>query len=207
MEDYRTEERADTISDKIVELLYAGVVSESKGLFYILEALRIVRQQGYKVTLNVAGKAFDRERWRIKRNYPDLSINMLGLLPFDRLKEYYQKCDIGVIASLQEQASYVAIEMAMFGLPIITTAVDGLDEMFEDNVNALKVNTRFSDASGLTVDVPMLADKIINLVNDKDKRLSLGRNARTLYENKWSLEKMIHSTVSIYNQIISSNRR
>lgn len=201
MEDYRTEERAGITSDKIVELLYVGVVSESKGLFYILDALRIVLQRGYKVTLNVAGKVFDRELWRIERNYPDLSVNMPGLLSFDKLKEYYQKCDIGVIASLQEQASYAAIEMAMFGLPIITTAVDGLDEMFEDNVNALKVNTSFSKANGLTVDVPMLADKIINLLNDKDKRLSLGRNARTLYENKWSLEKMIHSTVLIYKQI------
>lgn len=45
--------------------------------------------------------------------------------------------------SLQEQHSYAAIEMAMFGMPMIITAVDGLDEMFVDEISCLKVNTLF----------------------------------------------------------------
>lgn len=52
----------------------------------------------------------------------------------------YSICDIGLMVSLQEQHSYATIEMVMFGMPMIITAVDGLDEMFVDEVSSLKVN-------------------------------------------------------------------
>ncbi|WP_289415493.1 glycosyltransferase family 4 protein, partial [Bacteroides acidifaciens] len=124
------------------------------------------------------------------------------LLPFDKLKEVYQNSDIGVIASLQEQASYVALEMSMFGLAVITTAVDGLDEMFTDGVTALKVGVTFSAEDGLKVDVKMLEDKLIELIEDKKKRHRLGYNARRMYLEKLTLEQMTERTVSIYRQLI-----
>lgn len=52
----------------------------------------------------------------------------------------YSICDIGLIMSLQEQRSYATIEMVMFGMSMIITVVDGLDEMFVDEISCLKVN-------------------------------------------------------------------
>lgn len=204
MNDYQDTKTVEKNSDKIIELIYVGILTESKGLFYILDAMRMVQQRGYKLTLNIAGKAQKKQLQRITDEYSDLKLNILGCIPFDKLKEYYQQSDIGVIASLQEQASYVAIEMSMFGLPIITTAVDGLDETFENEVNALKVDAIFSSIKGLKVDVPMLANRIIELIENKDKRFNLGRNARSLYENKLSLNMMMERTVSVYNKLIEN---
>lgn len=204
MNDYRDTKPIEEISNKVIELLYVGILTDSKGLFYILDAIRIVQQRGYKLRLNIAGKTLKKQCQRITDEYADLELNILGCISFDKLKEYYQQSDIGVIASLQEQASYVAIEMSMFGLPVITTAVDGLDETFENEVNALKVNANFSRIKGLTVDVPMLSNCIIELIEDENKRLTLGKNARTLYENKLSLDTMMQRTISVYNQLIEN---
>ena len=200
--DYREENgRTENTTNPVFQLLYVGVLPTSKGLRYILYAMRTVQQKGYKVSLTVAGKVSPVQATKIKTENKDLSLDILGSVPFGVLKDYYARSDTGIIASLQEQSSYVAIEMAMSGLPVITTAVDGLDEMFTDNVNALKVNTTFSKVSGLSVDTGEMSEKIITLIEDKMLRMQLGRNARQLYENELTLERMMKQTVKVYKEM------
>lgn len=186
---------------EVFHLLYVGVLIKSKGLDYILEAMRKVKQKGYAVSLTVVGKANPADIVRIKNTNKDLTLNILGRIPFCELINYYGISDAGVIASLQEQSSYVAIEMAMFGLPVITTAVDGLDEIFTDNVNVLKVGTHFSKIRGLTVDTNQMADKIIMLIRDRELRERLGKNVRDLYEKELSLRRMTCETVGVYQEL------
>lgn len=200
MEDYRAGNRIAK-NNSAIEFIYVGFLSESKGIFYILDAMRKVQEKGYNVKLHIAGQGNMEQIKKIKTEYSDVDFNLLGCIPFDELKKYYQQSDIGIIASLQEQASYVAIEMAMFGLPIITTAVDGLDETFTNELNALKVNTLFSEKEGLIVDVEKMTVIMIELICNKKKRLQLGRNARKLFKNKLTLSVMTNSTLSLYNKV------
>lgn len=203
MHDYQSDLVTTTIKKESdpVQLIYVGVLTDSKGLFYILKAMHKVQRKGYNLSLTIAGKYTSYQYNKIKNEYSDLVLNITGRVPFEKLKILYQESDIGIIASLQEQASYVAIEMAMFGLPVITTAVDGLDETFTDQINALKIETKFSAITGLSVDVDKMADAIITLIDDKKKRKQLGFNARKLYEEKLSLKDMIFQTVSVYKKV------
>lgn len=183
-----------------LEFIYVGVLSESKGIFYILDAIREIKKRGYTIRLNLAGKGSQAIVNRVKHEYSDLDLNLLGNIPFNELKMYYTRSDVGIIASLQEQASYVAVEMAMFGLPIITTAVDGLDETFTDELNALKVNTHFSMLKGLTIDVGMLTNRMIELIINEDKRKKIKNESRILYENKLRAKQMLVKTVAAYQK-------
>ena len=198
---------SDNDNSKEFRLLYVGVLTESKGLNYILKAMRKVKQQGYHLSLTIAGKTTPMFSEKLKNENRDLSLHILGRIPFDELKKYYLESDTGIIASLQEQSSYVAIEMAMFGLPVITTAVDGLDEIFSDNLNALKVNTRFSNVFGLSVDVDMMAEKIITLIENKELRTKLSKNIRTLYEKELTLQRMMQQTISVYQKLIENTEQ
>ncbi|MEY8685303.1 glycosyltransferase family 4 protein [Bacteroides sp. AN502(2024)] len=203
MDDFYEKRTVGRKKDKLIRLVYAGALSPSKGLQFILEALRGMKQRGYdNIQLQIAGGGHPRFVSSLASQYRDLDIRFLGLLPFDKLKEVYRNSDIGVIASLQEQASYVALEMAMFGLAVVTTAVDGLDEMFTDGVTALKVGVTFSVEGGLKVDVKMLEDKLIELIDNKKKRQRLRNNARQMYLKKLTLEQMTERTVSIYRQLL-----
>ncbi|MDR0505278.1 MAG: glycosyltransferase family 4 protein [Dysgonamonadaceae bacterium] len=193
-----SKKRSDTF-----QCLFVGTLSEGKGIFYILKALRKVQAQGFSVCLNMAGMCNSSVRKQIKEEYGDLQVNVLGRIPFEELQSLYRESDIGIIASLQEQCSYAAIEMAMFGLPVIATAVDGLDEIFTDGVNALKVNTRFSKVFGLSVDTDMLADKIIALIENDRLREQLGINVRKLYLEKFTLERMAQQTIHVYKETIN----
>ncbi|MDL2223481.1 glycosyltransferase family 4 protein [Bacteroidales bacterium OttesenSCG-928-M11] len=197
----KQERKEEKKKDRVFNCLYVGVLSKSKGIHFILEALRKVSVKGYQVNINVAGAYSIKTKNDIEINYPDVSINMLGRIPFETLKEYYYSSDMGLIASLQEQCSYVAIEMAMFGLPIITTAIDGLDDMFTDGMNALKVNTLFSKVFGLRVDTDMYAEKIISLIENETLRIELGNNARKLYKEKFTSEQMVRETIKVYKEL------
>lgn len=189
------------------ECLYVGVVSESKGLKFILKALNRVKDMGYDTTLYVAGTCLPGQEQRFRSQFPNLKLKFLGCIPFEELKMLYQKCDVGLIASLQEQASYVAVEMAMFGLPVVTTAVDGLDELFTDEVNALKVNTLFSPVLGLSVDVDMMANQIVRLINEPNLAASLSKNVRQLYESSLKLDTMIERIVDVYKHLDSTEKK
>jgi len=183
--------------------LYVGIITPSKGLTYILEAMRKIQQQGYDASLVVVGKGSKLYMEQIKSSYPDVEVHFTGSIPFEELKDYYRTCDAGVIASLQEQCSYVAIEMAMFGLPVITTAVDGLDEMFIHKENALKVSTRFSKVYGLSVDTEELAERMKQLMDEDGLRKKLAVNVRKRYEECFGLEDMMERTMNIYNNLIN----
>ena len=89
----------------------------------------------------------------------------------------------------------------MFGLPVVTTAVDGLDEIFTDNDNALKTPLQFSPIFGLSVDIEVMANKIKLLIEDTKLRKKLSDRARILYKEKLSLHLMIEQTVEIYKQL------
>ncbi len=185
-----------------LHLLYVGIVSPSKGLKYILEAISIVQKQGYNVKLSVAGKCNEVYQQELIGKHKGLNVDFLGLIPFEELLALYQSCDAGIIASMQEQCSYVAIEMMMMGMPIITTAVDGLDEMFTDELNALKVPLLFSPVFGLSVDTYRMAEQIIRLGQAEELRAKLAKNTREEYLKKYQQDMMIQQMLSVYQEVI-----
>lgn len=187
--------------DENFNFLFVATVNESKGIFYILEALQLVQEKGYKVSLVIAGKYPPGFKTRIEQEYPTLHTTILGLVGVKELKKLYATNDIGLIGSLQEQASYTGVEMSMFAMPIVTTNVDGLDEMFTDGVNALKVETKFSSVFGLSVDVEMMANQIIRLMEASELRKRIGLNARKLYEEKLTATLMVKRTVEVYKSL------
>lgn len=62
-----------------------------------------------------------------------------GFISKKELKEWYRIVDIGIIPSYYEQCPYVAIEMMMYGLPIVVSDANGLRDMFTDKENAVVV--------------------------------------------------------------------
>lgn len=203
MDDYYTEnDGRRELQRKGRRLLYVGGLSESKGIFTILNAMNSLHELGKPFELVAAGSVDSKTRNFIETKYSHLNIQLPGRVDFETLRGYYKWADIGCIASLQEQCSYVAIEMAMFGLPIITTAVDGLDEMFVDGVSALKVKTLFQRYIGLRVDEDQLLQTLIRLSENTSLHASLSIGARKRYQTFFTQDRMIEQTTNVYKELI-----
>lgn len=178
------------------KILFVGSSHQSKGLSFVLSALKKVKRKGYEFEVVVAGNTNKQKDFLQK--FPDLSLTFLGNLQYEELCTQYEEANIGVIASLQEQCSYAAIEMMMHGLPIVSTAVDGLGEMFTHNENALTVSL-IDD--GTQVNVEQMSIHFIRLLNDYALRERLGKGARVRYIQQFRLEQMQERTLAIYKDL------
>jgi len=185
-----------------VKCLFVGNSHDSKGLKYILESLSLL-VTNYEISLYVAGKVGNKLSDTIQDTYPLLDIHFLGNIPFYQLCDYYMDSDIGIIASVQEQCSYVAIEMMMFGLPIITTDVDGLHEMFTSKENSIMIPLVFDATQGLKPDVKMMATALETLMTNHRLRKHIGLAARHQFNIRYSQRQMINSIKYIYSSLIN----
>jgi glycosyltransferase involved in cell wall biosynthesis len=149
----------------------------------------------------MAGIVSTTDRNKIVTNYNHLNIEILGQISFEYLQKLYSTCTMGIVPSLHEQCSYVAIEMAMFGVPMIVSDVDALSEMFEHEKTALFTPLVFDTDFGLNADNDKFVENIIRLIEDKDLRNNLSHNVQQLYREKFTLDRMIAETVEVYKKL------
>lgn len=189
-----------TENDNPTHLLYVGNVTENKGFQFVLEALRKVSDIGYNYVLLVAGSVDDKIKEQIEQEYKNLNIKLLGHVDYSRLQELYKSADIGLISSLFEQCSYVALEMMMHGLPVVYSGIEELREVFGYNDN-MNVPVKFTIYSGLGLDVDLFADKIMKLMDSQDLRREVGLIERKRFNESFTQDQMIQETIDVYNKL------
>ncbi len=204
IEDATAQFRRNTSDKKMLRLLFVGTIIHSKGIEFILQAMILLKKKGIDVELRIVGGGMPYYIEMLRAKYKELRVNFLGLLDFNQLTHQYKQCDIGVMVSLQEQCSYAAIEMAMFGMPMVITSVDGLDEMFSDGNDCMKVSTIF-DKDGLRVDIKELAEKIELLICSTDLRQKLSDGSRIKYLKCYGIKKMVRLVQNKYKLLIKIN--
>ena len=73
------------------------------------------------------------------------------------------------------------LEAMGYGLPVIATAVQGVDEMIRDGENGIIIPLDDPEA---------VSDAILRLLNDPDERRRLGKAAQETIEKEYTLENM-----------------
>lgn len=184
----------------VIKCVFIGNSQKSKGLSFVLTAMQGVMIQ-LPTSLTIVGAIPKDTITEIMNQYPFLDLHFTGQISSEQLQQLYNNSDIGLIASLQEQCSYVAIEMMRSGLPVITTNVDGLDEMFIDDYNGIKIPVTYSSKRGLSVNTLAMTNAILRLGRDKCLRTQMSTNAYTHYLNNYSLEKMIPHIKDLYTSL------
>ncbi len=186
------------------KVLFVGSAHQSKGLSFVIKAIDQLQKCGYPVELIIAGRVRPQHKAQWQEEFPNLHLDFKGNLPYEELCVLYREADIGVIASLQEQCSYAAIEMMMHALPIVSTAVDGLGEMFTHEQDALLTDVDVNEDGMLTFDVNQLTTHLIRLLHDRNLRQRIGLAARQRYLQQFSMAAMYRQTLQVYHQILKS---
>ena len=188
-------------SEKVPVILFAGRLDKIKGLEYVLQAFRIVLNTHPDCHLCIAGNgSYDTYLKECEDIW--MNITFTGRLEKSKLYDFYSIAHIGVMPSLHEQCSYVAIEMMMHGVPLIASTSTGLCEMVEDGVSGLHMPVmEYPDR--IEMDTELLAEKMLYLLQHPAERKRMGANARKgyeqLYSSKVMREKMLSSYISLYD--------
>ncbi len=182
-------------------LLFVGRIEYRKGLLYALRAFKRVINMHYNCHFIIVGEG---NHNLFLKECEDIwtYVTWTGSLSYNKLNELYSIADIGILPSLAEQCSYVAIEMMMHGLPIIVSTSTGLNEMVIDNYNGLHVPVK-ENIDIVDIDIDVFADKIEYLVKKPYERKRMGFNSRKRYEELYTSDMMGNKMIELYQSIIN----
>ena len=173
--------RSDRLGTPI-EICCVGSISDRKGQPFIVEAVsRLSGEERARIHFTLLGdgdKRLELERICAERNL-NSSITFAGVK--SNVDEYLQNSDIFILPSTDEGLPMAIIEGMRAGLPIISTPVGGIPEMLKDGYNGVMMQPN--------------ADALFDILKNIESYdwLSMGRNARTLFEEKFSGQKMAES--------------
>ena len=178
--------------------LFAGRLDEGKGLTFAIQAFRKVHNRNNCHFIIAGNGVFDLFMKECEGIW--MYVTWTGMINKECLYDLYSIADIGILPSLSEQCNYVAIEMMMHGLPIVTSAAPGLAEMTEDGISSLQVPvTEYPDK--VEIDTDLLAEKMLYLLQNPDERQRLGSNARKRYEEVYTMDVFRKNMIAFYQSI------
>lgn len=186
--------------DEII-ILYVGRIDETKGCEKLVQAMDgIIRKYG-NVRLVLAGGGNYGECLKFV-GLNCAKITFAGHLPSEKLTQLYHIADIGVIPSLWEQCSYVAIEMMAHGLPVAYSGVPGLRELFIERENGIRIPFyRDESKYKLSVNSKDVEDVLNELISNSDLMVKCGKQARKTWQEKFTGMAMGQQMLELYQRL------
>lgn len=132
----------DSNGSRACSLLFLSRVIETKGIFEMLDAFRIVKEQVCNCSLVVAGDGPDLEELKSKRiMIGDGSIIFTGFLQGSAKAEAFSSAAIYILPSYSEGMPNSVLEAMRMGLPIVCSNTGGLmDIINEKNGKLISIN-------------------------------------------------------------------
>lgn len=161
-----------------------------KGVDVLIRALARVRDDGhlFRAALIGKGQLLDAHRELVRELGLADRVALPGRVP--AVGAYLRHADIFSLPSLAEgSGSMSALEALQYGVPVVSSAVDGMTEDLTDHVDGLLVETG---------SVEDLARGLTELITDPALRQRLGRAGTELYERRFSADAATTALLDFY---------
>ncbi|MDD4334175.1 MAG: glycosyltransferase family 4 protein [Desulfotomaculaceae bacterium] len=150
-------------------LIFVGRLGLEKNIPFIFESFKVVKSRINNVVLVIVGGGPEEEELKDIAVDLDLSDSIVftGTLSPRDVINCYAGSNVFVFSSVSETQGIVIAEAKAAGLPVVAIRANGAAEMVEDGIDGY-----LTDQS--TVE---FAEKIIDLLNNDEHRLKMGKNA------------------------------
>lgn len=161
----------------------------AKGLNYLLEAVKILKEQNIACRLVIIGEGTLRPQLeqQIKELHLERHVILAGRL--NQASRYLSAGDIAVMSSVKEGLPYFPLEAMAAKMPVVATNVGGLPEIIDDGITGYIVPAKNPIA---------LAKKISLLASNPQLRQQMGEAGYARAKEKFSKEEMIEKTFATY---------
>ena len=176
------------------KILFAGRLEYEKGLPYLLRAV---------ADLHISNQLIVAGDGSLKQNYIKMAqdlglsdnVKFLDWLSASALEKLYSDCTISVMPSIMpEPFGKVGVESMANGRPVIAFDVGGIPDWLIDGFNGYLVPSR---------NIPLLSQKIGNLLSDQEVLNKFGNNGRKYVEEKYSTNIHIQGLLRIFSSVIN----
>jgi len=173
-------------------LLYVGRLSEEKGLFTLLEALKKLPE---KIPLKIVGtgELLENLLQYINQNGLQKQVSLLGFKQGEELRNLIRDCRLLVVPSISyENCPLSLLEAMALGKPVLASRIGGIPELIETDSN-LQRGALFEAGDALD-----LAQKIALYYGDEPLMVEWGQKARAYVEIYHSPVKYYQGLMKIY---------
>jgi glycosyltransferase involved in cell wall biosynthesis len=173
------------ISPDETVILYVSILVEHKNQELLVRAAGLLKEPGLRYFL-VGEKKGIQYCTKVKKLIKTFGLEEKMTVVHETADTdvYYSAADIFVFTSNSDTYPLVILEAMSFGLPIIATPINGVNEQVRFGTNALKAD--YSDPEAL-------ASQIKRLSEDKNLRLQMGQSSRAIFQSLDPYEKMIEN--------------
>ncbi|MGB9838748.1 glycosyltransferase family 4 protein [Methanothermobacter sp.] len=175
-------------------ILFVGNIIPSKGVSYLIEALRDVVVDDVKCI--ILGAPVDGEYLETLRGMAesmDLDVEFFEPVPYREVAVWMNAADVFVLPSLKEGFGLVALEALACGTPVIATATGGLRELIRDSETGYSVPPGDSGA---------IAERINRILDPENMTEveSMRENGLRMAES-FSTVKQIERILEVYEKV------
>jgi glycosyltransferase involved in cell wall biosynthesis len=168
-----------------------------KGLATLVDATPTILESHATAQIAIWGEGPDRQRLQARASELGVAhaVHFLGLCadPTAALGS----AEVFVHAALAEAFPYVILEAMSAGVPIVASDVGGVGEAVIDGHSGVLVPPGHSAS---------LAQAVVELLDDSQRRREMGANALARFEDRFTMERMLDGTVSVYGEIAPACR-
>ncbi len=174
---------------------FVGELREKKGMKTFLSAYAQVnaRRPCTLLTVGEIRHGEDSQTFeQMRASIPESNIVVTGYVSPNDLPAYYSLIDVFVHPSLHDGMPNAILEAMACERAVIATPVGGTKDIMGDGKNGMLVNVNDADA---------LAEKILALLDDHEKRESLGKSAREFVMSNFKPEKELTANLEVYRKL------
>jgi glycosyltransferase involved in cell wall biosynthesis len=169
------------------DLVFMGEFRPVKGIDVLIDAIAQLHRNGRVVTATLVGDGPERDTLRTQVERLGLT-DVVQFRPAMPARQAQALGRIMVIPSRAESLPYVVLEAAAAGLPLITTKVGGIPEIYGT----------LTDTLVPAEDVGALAQTIARTLDNPDATAELARRLRERVASSFSVDTMVDGVLDAY---------
>lgn len=185
-------------NDAPIQMLFLSNMMMEKGVWTLLDALRIVKDNGVPFFCNFVGGWKDVTEQAFANRIDAYGLNSCvkahGALYGEAKEKYWEKSDVFVFPTLNECFPLVLLEAMSHGKACISTREASIPEIVLDGKTGLLIDKE---------DYVALAKAIETLAEDRKLCQKMGEAGRAKYEQEYTLPVFERRFVQILNEIFS----
>lgn len=189
---------ADSVTgSRKIKIGYAGRFIKEKGLYIILDALKMLLGSGKDAELFLVGDGPELPNILAYINKHNLQNKITVVPPQNNSDSVYEQFDIFVLPSVYNEGLPISIlEAAAHNKLIVASRVGGVTDFVHDNETGFVLQN---------IDAQTLADKINFAVENLSLAQRIKKNASDLVKKEFKIGKMLKEYEELYTKIFTSS--
>ncbi len=184
-----------------INILFLSNLLYSKGIIVLLDALTLLDETYHKkIKVNIVGSEADLTGSEINNEISNRNIShfveFLGPKYGDDKNKIYQNTDILVYPTLNDVWGLVILEAMQFGIPVIASIEGAIPEIVDDGKTGFLVEKNKPN---------LIAEKIVNLIEDSNLIEKMGLAAREKYLKYYTLDTFEQNMLTTFTDILNKN--